>query len=166
MQFFQTHHLSPNENKRWEPSVRAKASLLRFLTIWWVTVYSFLPVLVPSAKYKNKNIVCSKILCRNSSSIESIHHQQLSYINLFTIRKPAVISSPPTTRRYHFDGSLKSKSFAKGNTLAYFAYSVRRSLWRSRLILGVNLRIPRKMKKDPSKMDKLLSTIFDILCCT
>ena len=81
----------------------------------------------------------------------------------YTIRKPATISMPPTTRRYHLDGNLKSSSFAKGKTFAYLAYSVRRSLWRSRLIFGVILRTPRNIKNDPSNIDKLLSTILDIL---
>ena len=43
-------------------------------------------------------------------------------------------------------------------TLAYFAYSDRRSLWRSRMMLGVILSEPRNMKKRPSRMFRLRIT--------
>ena len=36
---------------------------------------------------------------------------------------PETISRPPTDLRYHLDDSFKSSVLAKGNTLAYFAYS-------------------------------------------
>ena len=37
---------------------------------------------------------------------------------------PLRISKQPTTLRYHLDGTLNSKVLARGNTLAYLAYSV------------------------------------------
>ena len=75
---------------------------------------------------------------------------------------PVRISVPPTPRRSHLEDTLKSSCFESGKVLAYLAYSERRSLWRSRLILGVTLSTPRKMKKAPSRMDSDLSTIFDM----
>ena len=46
-------------------------------------------------------------------------------LGISAIAKPQVTSNPPTTRRYHFDGSLYSKIFDNGKTFAYLTYSFR-----------------------------------------
>ena len=76
---------------------------------------------------------------------------------------PLEISKEPTTLRYHLDGTLSSNVLANGNTLAYLAYSVLKSLCRSLEILGDILSTPRKMKKAPNRTERLFNTIFDIL---
>lgn len=44
-------------------------------------------------------------------------------LGIAAIAKPKIISNEPTTLRYHFEGTLKSKASVKGKTLAYFTYS-------------------------------------------
>ena len=58
-----------------------------------------------------------------------------------------------TRRNWSIDQKTKRQP-----TLAYFAYSDRRSLWRSRMMLGVILSEPRNMKKRPSRMFRLRIT--------
>lgn len=41
------------------------------------------------------------------------------------IAKPLPTSKPPTTRRYHFDATLKLSKSDNGNTFEYFTYSFR-----------------------------------------
>ena len=71
---------------------------------------------------------------------------------------PQTISTVPTERLYHLLGTLTPASLAPGNTLANLAYSERRSLCRSLEILGVILRVPRNVKKMPSRMLRLRMT--------
>ena len=71
---------------------------------------------------------------------------------------PQTISTVPTERLYHLLGTLTPASLAPGNTLANLAYSERRSLCRSLEMLGVILRVPRNVKKMPSRMLRLRMT--------
>ena len=64
----------------------------------------------------------------------------------------------PTERLYHLLGTLTPASLAPGSTRANLAYSERRSLCRSREMAGVILRVPRNVKKMPSRMLRLRIT--------
>lgn len=89
-----------------------------------------------SGKWRNENVTNSSIFelhltgpseniqltqCTESNKIFKI----FGYLRFGTnaIAIPHAISKRPTARRYHFDGTLKSKVSEKGNTLAYFTNS-------------------------------------------
>ena len=70
---------------------------------------------------------------------------------------------PKKANKQKYKGiTLKSNNFANGNTLAYLAYSFRRSLCKSLDIFGDSFNTPKKMKKAPRRMDRLFNTILDM----